>query len=115
MRLMTESPSSVPGTTTTEGTPSKYPDQGTKQGTPKLIPVSPAERKQLMLTEEVSEAKQRKLNTSDRCDRCGAEAFVYALGMDGELYFCAHHFNKHESAIRSFAIEITDEREFINK
>ena len=65
-----------------------------------------------MLTEEV---KSRKLTVSDRCDRCGAEAFVYAQGIDGELYFCAHHFNKHEDAIRSFAIEVVDEREYINK
>lgn len=74
-----------------------------------------------MLTEDVKpesveEApKQRVMNLSDRCDSCGAEAFVWVTGISGDLLFCAHHFNRWEDKIREFAFEIIDEREWINK
>ena len=31
------------------------------------------------------------LTHSDRCDRCGAQAFFRAVLTAGELLFCAHH------------------------
>ena len=31
------------------------------------------------------------ITTSDRCDRCGAQAYVRATLVSGELYFCGHH------------------------
>lgn len=31
------------------------------------------------------------ITTSDRCDRCGAQAMVRANLSNGELYFCGHH------------------------
>lgn len=72
-----------------------------------------------MLTEkvqpEVELTEQRTLTLVDRCDSCGAEAFVWANGVTGDLLFCAHHFNKYEEKIREFAFEIIDEREWINK
>jgi len=42
------------------------------------------------------------LTTADRCDRCGARAyvrvsvFVLPDGGDHELLFCAHHYQQHE-------------------
>ena len=43
---MTEGPSSVPGTTTTEEATPKYPEQSpTRKDKPIMIPVKPAERK----------------------------------------------------------------------
>jgi hypothetical protein len=60
------------------------------------------------------EVKVRTTTTGDRCDSCNAEAFVWVNGMSGELYFCGHHFNKHEAKIREYAFEIIDDREFIN-
>lgn len=61
-----------------------------------------------------TENNVRVLKLNDRCDRCGAEAFVWANGVSGDLLFCAHHFKKWEDKIREFAFEIIDEREFIN-
>ena len=62
----------------------------------------------------VEEAKERILTATDRCDNCGAQAFVRARFITGELDFCGHHFNKGEQKIRESALEIVDEREFIN-
>lgn len=64
--------------------------------------------------EEIVEVKSRQTTTADRCDSCGAEAFVWVNGINGDLYFCGHHFTKSESKIREYAFEIVDDREFIN-
>lgn len=57
----------------------------------------------------------RSLIASDRCDRCQAQAWVAVKGVEGELYFCGHHFVKHEEKIQEWAYQIIDEREFINE
>ncbi len=62
----------------------------------------------------VNTMDERKLKVSDRCDRCGAQAFILVKGMLGELYFCGHHYTKNQEALEKFAYEIIDEREFIN-
>ena len=69
-----------------------------------------------MLTKENPEIiiEKRVLKQSDRCDRCGAEAFIWINGITGDLFFCAHHFAKWEDKIREFAFEVIDERKFIN-
>lgn len=41
-----------------------------------------------------------KLTAADRCDRCGAQAYVHVELPSGlELLFCAHHFREHESKV----------------
>jgi hypothetical protein len=46
----------------------------------------------------------------DRCDRCGAQAYLrVTLASGGELLFCAHHGKKYEQGLRSVAAEIHDE------
>lgn len=65
-------------------------------------------------TEEVVEVNQRQLKIADRCDSCGAQAFILVKGMSGELMFCGHHYKKHEVALNKFAYEVVDEREHIN-
>lgn len=51
-----------------------------------------------------------RLSASDRCDRCGARAYVRAtLPGGGELLFCAHHGRAHEHALRRAALHIHDE------
>lgn len=62
----------------------------------------------------MEDTKTQTLTLQDRCDRCNAQAFVLAKGMEGELLFCGHHFTKHEEALYNWAYEIVDEREFIN-
>lgn len=50
------------------------------------------------------------LRAADRCDRCGAQAYVRALLPDGgELLFCAHHGRKHAEALKSRGASIVDE------
>ena len=50
------------------------------------------------------------LNASDRCDRCGAQAYVRAeLEGIGELLFCAHHARLHADKLREVAATIHDE------
>jgi hypothetical protein len=70
-----------------------------------------------LILEDKVESKEEEisLNVSDRCDACGAQAFVYVKGISGELYFCGHHFAKNEEKLRSWSFTITDKRDTINK
>ena len=56
----------------------------------------------------------RELKVSDRCDSCGAQAFVLVELINGELLFCGHHYNKHSEKLVKTAINITDKRSMIN-
>ena len=62
-------------------------------------------------TEVVEEKVVYLLGPKDRCDSCQAEALVWVNGVNGELLFCRHHFNKYEAKLREYAYEIVDERE----
>ena len=58
------------------------------------------------------ETKEWTLTALDRCDSCGAQAYVLVRGISGELTFCAHHYNKSNGEkLKSFAFEVIDERE----
>ncbi len=51
-----------------------------------------------------------QLTVSDRCDRCGAQAFVLVVLDSGStLQFCGHHFREHEVRLRSVAVEVVDQ------
>ncbi|MBK8866802.1 MAG: hypothetical protein KBF43_04850 [Dermatophilaceae bacterium] len=51
-----------------------------------------------------------RLSAADRCDRCGARAYIRArLRSGGELYFCAHHGRLHLPKLADQATEIHDE------
>lgn len=49
------------------------------------------------------------LTAADRCDRCGARAYVRVRFAAGELLFCAHHGRKHADALAGVATDIQDE------
>lgn len=50
------------------------------------------------------------LTTADRCDRCGAQAYIRVrLESGGELLFCAHHGRAHLPQLENVAAEIQDE------
>ena len=52
------------------------------------------------------------LTAADRCDRCGATAYVrVVLQSGGELLFCSHHARKHLDKLRPLAARIDDESE----
>jgi hypothetical protein len=55
------------------------------------------------------------LSAADRCDRCGAQAYVrVVLAGGGELLFCRHHYSEHEDKLTAVAIAVDDERERID-
>ena len=50
------------------------------------------------------------LTAHDRCDRCGAQAYVrVTLPSGGELLFCAHHSKAHFDKLHQVALNIHDE------
>lgn len=52
------------------------------------------------------------LTAADRCDRCGARAYLrVTLPGGGELLFCAHHGHAHEDALIAADAAIVDERD----
>lgn len=55
--------------------------------------------------------KTRVIAPLQKCDRCVAPAWVLAKGLEGELHFCSHHYNKYKTKIDSWAFEVIDERE----
>jgi hypothetical protein len=58
---------------------------------------------------------RQPLALADRCDSCGAQAFVAVIMSAGsELLFCGHHYRKHETALAAQGAQIHDERERIN-
>ena len=55
------------------------------------------------------------LSAADRCDRCGAQAYVRVTLTSGfDLLFCAHHSKEHADKLRQVALEIHDESQRIS-
>ena len=55
------------------------------------------------------------LSAADRCDRCGAQAYVRVLLPGGaDLQLCGHHWSRHEEALRPKAEEIIDETHWLD-
>ncbi|ACZ31008.1 hypothetical protein Xcel_1989 [Xylanimonas cellulosilytica DSM 15894] len=49
------------------------------------------------------------LTAIDRCDRCGAQAYVRVVLPVGELLFCGHHAREHAPAYTDVATHVHDE------
>ena len=50
------------------------------------------------------------LSAADRCDRCGAQAYLRVeLQSGGELLFCAHHAREHGEKLKEIAVTLVDE------
>ena len=63
-----------------------------------------------MESERAGRVFARRLTVTDRCDRCGAQAYVRVLLPSHlELLFCAHHHRQHASVLRKIAVAISDE------
>jgi hypothetical protein len=55
------------------------------------------------------------LNASDRCDRCGAQAYVRVTMASGfDLLFCSHHSKEHADKLKQVALKIHDESQRID-
>jgi hypothetical protein len=49
------------------------------------------------------------LTALDRCDSCGAQAYVKVTMASGELYFCAHHGAEFKDKLSATALHWHDE------
>jgi len=69
----------------------------------------------MMIEEDVKQ--EWILKATDRCDSCASEALVRVTGLNGELHFCGHHYNKIMNSpegykkMMAFMITIVDERD----
>ena len=55
------------------------------------------------------------LTAADRCDRCGAQAYLrVTMPSGGELLFCAHHARAHQDKLQQVALKIQDETNRVN-
>lgn len=77
------------------------------------------ERSDINMTTVIAEDTEKKewiLGPLNRCDSCAAEALVKISGINGDLMFCGHHYNKimdnpeGYAKMMSFMISIVDER-----
>ena len=65
----------------------------------------------------ISKEKEYTLSALDRCDSCGAQAYVMVKGSTGDLMFCGHHYEKimnnpdAYTKMMAFMLEVVDERE----
>ncbi|MBI5160165.1 MAG: hypothetical protein HY996_01920 [Micrococcales bacterium] len=60
-------------------------------------------------TDAVDELDDRALTALDRCDSCGAQAYVRVTLASGELLFCAHHGTKFKDKLAGTALGWHDE------
>ena len=58
---------------------------------------------------EALEIKPAELTAADRCDACGAQAYVRVELATGELLFCAHHANANKEKLQPIATAWHDE------
>lgn len=54
-------------------------------------------------------AEQTNLTANDRCDICGAQAYIRVELAAGDLIFCAHHGNEKRAQLEPVAISWHDE------
>ncbi|WP_434994639.1 DUF7455 domain-containing protein [Arthrobacter sp. Ld5] len=59
----------------------------------------------------------RELTALDRCDRCGAQAYVRAVlqSSGGELLFCGHHARAVEANLKPLTSEWQDETQRLHE
>lgn len=60
-------------------------------------------------TTEATAVLEYRLTAADRCDSCGAQAYIAAEVNGSELMFCAHHGRKYEQKLREVATTWHDE------
>lgn len=49
------------------------------------------------------------LTAADRCDICGAQAFIRVVLENGDLVFCGHHGTANKDKLKPIAISWQDE------
>ncbi len=61
------------------------------------------------------EAPTTQLSALDRCDQCGAQAYIRVGVGSGELLFCAHHGHKYQEKLEGIASSWHDESGRLNE
>lgn len=61
--------------------------------------------------ESVGVETRASLNANDRCDVCGAQAYVRVELSSGDLLFCAHHARENREKLEPLALSWHDETE----
>ena len=71
------------------------------------------ENRECCFNKGVTETVQsvERLSANDRCDVCGAQAYMRAILDSGELLFCAHHGNANREKLESLIISWHDQTE----
>ncbi len=55
------------------------------------------------------ERESYQLTALDRCDSCGAQAYIRVTIGESELLFCAHHGRRHQEKLSAIATDWHDE------
>lgn len=66
-------------------------------------------------TDTIDELDIPSLTGLDRCDSCGAQAYIRVTLASGELLFCAHHGAKFKEKLSPTAISWHDESNKLNE
>lgn len=53
--------------------------------------------------DEVVDTQDKSLSVADRCDACGAQAYIRVGLSTGELLFCSHHGNANKEKLEPIA------------
>ena len=67
-----------------------------------------------MTATTIAQERTAPLTLSDRCDRCGAQAFYRASFVAGELTFCGHHGRELLMPLQRQAVIVEDATGLIN-
>jgi hypothetical protein len=62
-----------------------------------------------VVDESTQETPSSVLTGFDRCDSCGAQAYVQVLFERGELLFCGHHWHGYKDKLPASAVKVVDE------
>jgi hypothetical protein len=58
---------------------------------------------------EQSDDARESLTAHDRCDVCGAQAYIRVELASGDLIFCSHHGNEKKAQLEPVAVSWHDE------
>ena len=62
----------------------------------------------------VTQETKPALTAEDRCDVCGAQAYIRVNLVTGELLFCGHHGNENKAKLEPIALHWQDETAKLN-
>jgi hypothetical protein len=93
----------------------KYPRIGKGLCSSCVVVVMEEIMDQVDSTNEVAEPSELPaLTAADRCDICGAQAFIRVVLASGDLVFCGHHGTANKDKLKPIAITWQDETDKLN-